>query len=114
MDVVPSQVSVVPVNSGFTQDESLELFSSYVHVPIEFLPEEALEIHYECKGSPMVISMIGGLISETGRHSQKQRQSGRWAYYLQNLKSRRYSELSAVFKRTGTMINPHGNIKRDA
>ncbi len=49
-------------------------------------------IHTECKGSPMVISMIGGLISETGRHQQKQRQSGRWAYYLNNLRSRRYSE----------------------
>ena len=69
----------------------LQLFSSYVDIPIEFLPEEAKDIHSECKGSPMVISMIGGLISESGRHSQRQRQSGRWGYYLNSLQSRKFS-----------------------
>ena len=69
----------------------LQLFSSYVDIPVEFLPDEAKDIHTECKGSPMVISMIGGLISESGRHSQRQRQSGRWGYYLTSLKSRRFS-----------------------
>ena len=59
---------------------------------MEFLPDEAKDIHAECKGSPMVISMIGGLISESGRHSQRQRQSGRWGYYLTSLKSRRFSK----------------------
>ncbi len=93
VDVVPaSQRSVVKVETGFTEEESLELFSSFVDVPVQFLPEEARQIHLECKGSPMVISMIGGLISETGRSQQRQRQSGRWAYYLSNLKSRRYSK----------------------
>ena len=41
----------------------------------------------------MVISLIGSLISESGRNSKTQRQSGRWFYYLQNLKTRRYSKL---------------------
>ena len=41
----------------------------------------------------MVISLIGSLISESGRCRQTQRQSGRWMYYLQNLKTRRYSKL---------------------
>ena len=76
---------------------------------------EARDIHSECKGSPMVISLIGSLISESGRSQRTQRQSGRWSYYLQvctrlppillllvcvfalllfqNLKSRRYSKL---------------------
>ena len=40
----------------------------------------------------MVISLIGSLISESGRCRQTQRQSGRWQYYLQNLKTRRYSK----------------------
>lgn len=70
---------------------SFQLFSSYVDIPVEFLPEEAKDIHSECKGSPMVISMIGGLISESGRHSQRQRQSGRWGYYLNSLQSRKFS-----------------------
>jgi hypothetical protein len=70
-----------------------------VGVPSEYLPEEARLIHNECKGSPMVISMIGALISETGRHSQVQRAAGRWTYYYNNLKSRKYS------KSTANMIN---------
>ena len=41
----------------------------------------------------MVISLIGSLISESGKNSKTQRQSGRWFYYLQNLKTRRYSKL---------------------
>ena len=42
----------------------------------------------------MVISLIGSLISESGRCKKTQRQSGRWNYYLNNLKTRRYSKLS--------------------
>ena len=34
---------------GFTQQESLQLFSSYLHVPQEYLPAEAKAIHDECK-----------------------------------------------------------------
>ena len=71
----------------------MELFSSYLKIPSDYLPQEARAIHEECKGSPMVISLIGSLISESGRSRQTQRQSGRWHYYLQNLKSRRYSKL---------------------
>ena len=50
------------VSGGFKEEESMELFSSFVNVPVEFLPEEARAIHAECKGSPMVISMIGSLV----------------------------------------------------
>ena len=50
------------VSGGFKEEESMELFSSFVNVPVEFLPEEARAIHTECKGSPMVISMIGSLV----------------------------------------------------
>jgi hypothetical protein len=57
-----------------------------------YLPEEALQIHTECKGSPMVISIIGSLMSENGRMVPAQRQTARWEYYLHNLKKRRYSE----------------------
>ncbi len=68
------------------------MFSSFVNVPVEYLPDEARMIHLECKGSPMVISMIGSLMSETGKIGPAQRQTARWEYYLHNLKSRRYSE----------------------
>ena len=50
------------MSGGFREEESMELFSSFVNVPVGFLPEEARAIHAECKGSPMVISMIGSLV----------------------------------------------------
>ena len=81
------------IRHGFTQQESLQLFSSYLQVPQEYLPEEAKAIHDECKGSPMVISWIRSLMSESRINSKTQRQSGRWFYDLQNLKTRRYSNL---------------------
>ena len=97
MTLVNSRFFIVCENSNGKSDEvkvniSLQLFSSYVDIPVDFLPEEAKDIHSECKGSPMVISMIGGLISESGRHSQRQRQSGRWGYYLNSLQSRKFSK----------------------
>ena len=73
MDVVRDRFSVVEIRSGFTEPESLELFSSYLRVPEEYLPREALDIHAECKGSPMVISLIASLISESGRSQRTQR-----------------------------------------
>ncbi len=87
VDVVPRRF-VIEVEAGFAEAESLELFSRYVGVKPEYLPDEAKAIHAECKGSPMVVSMIGGLIAENGRS----RSSGRWAYYLNNLRSRKYSK----------------------
>ena len=93
MEIVRGLFSVVELRSGFTEQESMQLFSSYLKIPSDYLPTEARAIHEECKGSPMVISMIGSLISESGRCQKTQRQSGRWHYYLQNLKTRRYSKL---------------------
>ena len=55
------------MSGGFKEEESMELFSSFVNVPVGFLPEEARAIHSECKGSPMVISMIGSLVWESHR-----------------------------------------------
>ena len=97
MTLVNSRFFIVCEKSNGKSDQvkvniSLQLFSSYVDIPVDFLPEEAKDIHSECKGSPMVISMIGGLISESGRHSQRQRQSGRWGYYLNSLQSRKFSK----------------------
>lgn len=93
MEDAQNCMEIIDIQSGFTKEESMALFSSYVSIPKEFLPDEALEIHKECKGSPMVISLIGSLISETGnKHSTKQRESGRWSHYLFNLKSRHMSK----------------------
>ncbi|XP_023327782.1 apoptotic protease-activating factor 1 [Eurytemora carolleeae] len=94
MNVVPGLFSIIELQPGFTEQQSLQLFSTYLKIPVNFLPPEAKEIHNESKGSPMVISMVASLLSETGRQAQTQRQSGRWTYYLHNLRNRRYSKIT--------------------
>ena len=84
---------MLEVCPGFTQEESLALFSRYLGVPAEHLPQEAAAIHDECRGSPMVISLVGSLLGESGRCRATQRQSGRWIHYLHSLRTRRYSKL---------------------
>ena len=37
------------LRSGFTVQESMELFSSYLKIPADYLPTEATAIHDECK-----------------------------------------------------------------
>ena len=93
MEAAKGLFSVVDIKPGFTEEESLQLFCSTLAVPRDFLPPEALSIHTECRGSPMVISLIASLIGESGTNQRTQRQSGRWTYYLHSLRSRRYSNL---------------------
>ena len=93
MEAAKGLFSVVEIRPGFTEEESMLLFCSSLAVPHDFLPPEALSIHTECRGSPMVISLIASLIGESGTSQRTQRQSGRWSYYLQSLRSRRYSNL---------------------
>ena len=112
LDPIPRhQTTVIEVPSGLTEEESLKLFSSFVDIEPDYLPEEARLIHEECKGSPMVIAMFGGMIGEglikRGRSgTQYSVQRGRdfqqrWNYYLESLRSRRYSKFrkQASYKR---------------
>ena len=46
---------VSPSRSGFTVQESMELFSSYLKIPADYLPTEATAIHDECKVRLMMV-----------------------------------------------------------
>ena len=63
MDTVTGRFSVVDVKSGFSEDESLALFSSYTGVPVDYLPAEAKDIHLECKVGVVLLVERGLLIS---------------------------------------------------
>lgn len=54
----------VEVNSGFTHDECLELFSKMLDVPIVELPQEATDLHRICGANPFIISRIASNLKE--------------------------------------------------
>ncbi|OQV18940.1 putative Apoptotic protease-activating factor 1 [Hypsibius exemplaris] len=63
-DIVKSihaAVTYVNIDSGFTLVESQEYFAQILKVPVANLPHEAVLIHKESKGSPMVMSLVGGM-----------------------------------------------------
>lgn len=89
MDVVNGRVKYFKVEEGFSKEESLRLFAQTLHVKDpESLPQEAYEIHCQCKGSPMVISLISSLMQD-----HQVADSGRWEYYLDFLRKRKYSKM---------------------
>ncbi|ODN02648.1 Apoptotic protease-activating factor 1 [Orchesella cincta] len=89
MDVVNGRVKYFQVKEGFNKEESLRLFAQALRIKDpETLPKEAYEIHCQCKGSPMVISLISSLMQD-----HQIADSGRWAYYLESLSKRKYSKM---------------------
>lgn len=88
MDVVNGRVKHIRVDDGFTEEESLQLFSQTLKSMD--LPEEAKAIHSQCKGSPMVISLISSLLQD---HQSPNSDGGRWQYYLETLTKRKYSKM---------------------
>lgn len=89
MDVVNGRVKYFKVGEGFSKEESLRLFAQALRVKDpESLPKEAYEIHCECKGSPMVISLISSLMQD-----HQIQDAERWHYYLDSLTKRKYSKM---------------------
>jgi apoptotic protease-activating factor len=91
MFVDQARFSVIKVDEGFTEDESLELFSKVLNIDKTGLPHQAKSVHTECKGSPMVISLISSLLQDHGVLDD-----GRWQYYLEVLCKRKYSKMRKV------------------
>ncbi|EDV19902.1 uncharacterized protein TRIADDRAFT_32738 [Trichoplax adhaerens] len=83
-DRVGGHKVLVPLQDGFTTDQSKTILASWIKQPVESLPAEASAIIDECKSSPLAISMIGALL---------QRRPDRWGYYLELLKNRQVSRL---------------------
>lgn len=72
----------VEVNSGFTRDECLELFSKMLDVSITELPPEATDLHRICRENPFIISRIASNLKEYLWDGQK-----RWNTWKKRLEN---------------------------
>ncbi|XP_033214877.1 apoptotic protease-activating factor 1-like [Belonocnema kinseyi] len=88
------------LHGGFSLAESLGLFAKVLDIQVDRLPPEAKQIHVECKGMPLLISMFAGQFEEFKEDMSKNRE--RWQYYLDRLrkkdpKNRAIQERTAIF-----------------
>lgn len=90
--ISPARFSLINISEGLKEEESYSVFSLALKTEPTSLPPEARQIHQECRGSPMVISLIASLLSE-----HQFSDPGRWAYYLQALSKRCKSPCSGSF-----------------
>uniref|UniRef100_A0A8C7MZC1 Apoptotic protease-activating factor 1 n=1 Tax=Oncorhynchus kisutch TaxID=8019 RepID=A0A8C7MZC1_ONCKI len=83
-DCVSGPKSEVAVESGLEEGQALEILALYVNRKPQRLPEQARSIVRECKGSPLVVSLIGALLREF---------PDRWAYYLHTLQQKKFKRI---------------------
>ncbi|XP_066561731.1 apoptotic protease-activating factor 1 isoform X1 [Amia ocellicauda] len=83
-DSVTGQKHEVSVGNGLEEDKALEVLALFVNKKVTALPEEARRIVHECKGSPLVVSLIGALLREF---------PGRWDYYLRQLQNKQFKRI---------------------
>ncbi|XP_062299410.1 apoptotic protease-activating factor 1 isoform X1 [Scomber scombrus] len=74
----------VEVESGMDENKGLEILALYTNNKPQGLPEEARSIVRECKGSPLVVSLIGALLKE---------KPNRWRYYLCQLQQKQFKRI---------------------
>uniref|UniRef100_A0AAX7UKC9 Apoptotic protease-activating factor 1 n=1 Tax=Astatotilapia calliptera TaxID=8154 RepID=A0AAX7UKC9_ASTCA len=74
----------VEVESGLDENKALEILALYTRINLQALPEEARSIVRECKGSPLVVSLIGALLRE---------KPNRWRYYLCQLQMKQFKRI---------------------
>ncbi|MEQ2260078.1 wD repeat domain, partial [Xenotaenia resolanae] len=74
----------VEVESGLDDKKALEILALYTKTNPSTLPEEARSIVRECKGSPLVVSLIGALLNE---------KPNRWLYYLRQLQQKQFKRI---------------------
>ncbi|KAK9525758.1 hypothetical protein VZT92_016440 [Zoarces viviparus] len=72
------------VASGLDESKGLEILALYTSTKVQGLPEEARSIVRECKGSPLVMSLIGALLKE---------KPDRWRYYLRQLQQKQFKRI---------------------
>ncbi|XP_076862902.1 apoptotic protease-activating factor 1 isoform X2 [Brachyhypopomus gauderio] len=83
-DAVSGQKYSVQVESGLDEEKALEILSLYVNLKPQNLPEQARIIVKECKGSPLVVSLIGALLRDF---------PDRWGYYLRQLQKKQFQRI---------------------
>ncbi|XP_029455603.1 apoptotic protease-activating factor 1 [Rhinatrema bivittatum] len=83
-DAVSGNKYLVSVESGLALDKGLEVLSLYVNMKINNLPAQADIIVKECKGSPLVVSLIGALLRDFPH---------RWDYYVKQLQNKQFKRI---------------------
>uniref|UniRef100_A0A8D0NJ01 CARD domain-containing protein n=1 Tax=Sus scrofa TaxID=9823 RepID=A0A8D0NJ01_PIG len=83
-DSVMGPKYVIPVESGLGKEKGLEILSLFVNMKKADLPEQAHSIIKECKGSPLVVSLIGALLRDF---------PNRWDYYLRQLQNKQFKRI---------------------
>ncbi|XP_051889659.1 apoptotic protease-activating factor 1 isoform X2 [Pristis pectinata] len=83
-EAVSGNQFLISVQSGLSNDKGLEILARFVNLKVSCLPEEAHSIVQECKGSPLVVSLIGALLREF---------PNRWAYYLKQLQGKQFKRI---------------------
>ncbi|XP_044918143.1 apoptotic protease-activating factor 1 isoform X2 [Felis catus] len=83
-DSVMGPKYVVSVESGLGKEKGLEILSLFVNMKKADLPEQAHSIIKECKGSPLVVSLIGALLRDF---------PNRWDYYLRQLQNKQFKRI---------------------
>nr|XP_033807286.1 apoptotic protease-activating factor 1 isoform X1 [Geotrypetes seraphini]XP_033807287.1 apoptotic protease-activating factor 1 isoform X1 [Geotrypetes seraphini]XP_033807289.1 apoptotic protease-activating factor 1 isoform X1 [Geotrypetes seraphini]XP_033807290.1 apoptotic protease-activating factor 1 isoform X1 [Geotrypetes seraphini]XP_033807291.1 apoptotic protease-activating factor 1 isoform X1 [Geotrypetes seraphini]XP_033807292.1 apoptotic protease-activating factor 1 isoform X1 [Geot len=83
-DAVSGNKHLVSVESGLPLDKGLEVLSLFVNMKIKDLPSEADTIVKECKGSPLVVSLIGALLRDF---------PNRWEYYVRQLQNKQFKRI---------------------
>lgn len=71
------------MNHGFSEKESVALFSKCLGISPKDLPNEVKQIHSICKGYPMLIALIGSFL-EDNRESGCPGQDV-WSFIIDNL-----------------------------
>ncbi|KAI4803301.1 hypothetical protein KUCAC02_006852 [Chaenocephalus aceratus] len=74
----------VEVESGLDENKGMEILALYTKTEVCALPEDARSIVRECKGSPLVVSLIGALLKE---------KPNRWHYYLRQLQQKQFKRI---------------------
>ncbi|XP_074082752.1 apoptotic protease-activating factor 1 isoform X2 [Macrotis lagotis] len=83
-DSVMGSKYVVSVENGLRKEKGLEILSLFVNMKKTDLPEQAHSIVRECKGFPLVLSLIGALLRDF---------PNRWDYYLRQLQNKQFKRI---------------------
>lgn len=83
-DSVSGAKYLVEVESGLDENKGMEILALYTKTEVCALPEDARSIVRECKGSPLVVSLIGALLKE---------KPNRWHYYLRQLQQKQFKRI---------------------
>lgn len=88
-NLVGGSKAKVHVGEGFTENESLQILAQWTNQAVVSLPKEARDIFHLTNGSPLAISMIGGLLRDHPK---------RWQYYVSQLRKKNVSKLKPKFE----------------